>query len=88
VAGGWSTLAGLLAGRAARLGVQIRTRARVSAVPAGPTILATSLAAACSPREHRHAGWAMTTATLRPATMAGWAVTGELERAQPSRSGG
>jgi phytoene dehydrogenase-like protein len=46
VAGGWSTLAGLLAGRAARLGVQIRTRARVSAVPAGPTILATSLAAA------------------------------------------
>lgn len=201
VAGGWSTLAGLLAGRAASLGAQIRTQARVSAVPAGPAILATSLAlappgheliqitAACSPRErkadaerrvhrlldqawpgwraavrwqrscvrthctgaidlpgttwrdrpaisrshtlavatdqsaapgllaeaaitaaqlavqqlgqtvlaspspdaslprHRHAGRAMTTATLQPATMAGWAVTGELERAQPWRSG-
>ena len=46
VAGGWSTLAGLLAGRAASLGAQIRTQARVSAVPAGPAILATSLATA------------------------------------------
>jgi hypothetical protein len=46
VAGGWSTLAGLLARRAASLGAQIRTQARVSAVPAGPAILATSLATA------------------------------------------
>lgn len=47
VVGGWSTLAGLLAGRAASLGVQIRTQTRVPALPAGPTILATSLATAC-----------------------------------------
>jgi phytoene dehydrogenase-like protein len=46
VAGGWSTLVNLLAGRAASLGVQIRTRTRVPALPVGPTILATSLAAA------------------------------------------
>jgi phytoene dehydrogenase-like protein len=46
VAGGWSTLVGLLAERAGRLGAQLRTQARVPAVPAGPTILATSLAAA------------------------------------------
>ncbi len=46
VAGGWSTLAGLLAGRAASLGAQIRTQTRVTAPPAGPTILATSLATA------------------------------------------
>jgi phytoene dehydrogenase-like protein len=46
VAGGWSTLVGLLAGRAARLGAQLRTQTRVPVLPAGPTILATSLAAA------------------------------------------
>jgi phytoene dehydrogenase-like protein len=46
VAGGWSTLAGLLAERVASLGAQIRTQTRVPALPAGPTILATSLAAA------------------------------------------
>jgi phytoene dehydrogenase-like protein len=46
VVGGWSTLVGLLAERAARLGVQIRTRTRVSALPTGQTILATSLATA------------------------------------------
>ncbi len=46
VAGGWSTLAGLLAERAASLGAQIRTQTRVPAPPAGPTILATSLATA------------------------------------------
>ena len=46
VVGGWSTLVGLLAGRAASLGVEIRTRTRVAALPAGQTILATSLAAA------------------------------------------
>ncbi|HEX6471497.1 MAG TPA: FAD-dependent oxidoreductase [Streptosporangiaceae bacterium] len=46
VAGGWSTLVDLLAERAAGLGARIRTRIRVPALPAGPTILATSLAAA------------------------------------------
>jgi phytoene dehydrogenase-like protein len=46
VAGGWSVLAGLLAGRAASLGAKIRTHTRVAAVPAGPAILATSLSAA------------------------------------------
>jgi phytoene dehydrogenase-like protein len=46
VTGGWSTLVGLLAERAGRLGAQLRTQARVPALPAGPTILATSLAAA------------------------------------------
>jgi phytoene dehydrogenase-like protein len=46
VAGGWSTLVGLLADRAAGLGAQIRTQTRVPALPAGPTILATSLATA------------------------------------------
>jgi phytoene dehydrogenase-like protein len=46
VVGGWSTLVGLLAERAARLGVQIRTRTRVPALPTGRTILATSLATA------------------------------------------
>jgi len=43
---GWSTLVDLLADRAASAGVQIRTRTRVPAPPAGQTILATSLAAA------------------------------------------
>ncbi|MFF4615980.1 FAD-dependent oxidoreductase [Nonomuraea jabiensis] len=46
VTGGWSTLVDLLAERAAGLGARIHTRTRVSALPAGPTILATSLAAA------------------------------------------
>jgi len=46
VAGGWSTLVDLLAERAAALGVRMDTRTRVSTLPAGPTILATSLAAA------------------------------------------
>jgi phytoene dehydrogenase-like protein len=46
VAGGWSTLAGLLAERAADLGAQIYTQTRVAAPPAGPAILATSLATA------------------------------------------
>jgi phytoene dehydrogenase-like protein len=46
VVGGWSTLVGLLAERAASIGVQIRARTRVSALPAGQTILATSLATA------------------------------------------
>lgn len=46
VTGGWSTLIGLLADRAAGLGVEIRTGTRISGPPAGPAILATSLAAA------------------------------------------
>ena len=46
VAGGWSALVGRLAGRAASLGAQITTRTRVPALPAGPAILATSLATA------------------------------------------
>jgi phytoene dehydrogenase-like protein len=46
VVGGWSTLVGLLTERAASLGVQIRTQTRVAALPAGPTILATTLATA------------------------------------------
>ncbi|MET9251745.1 FAD-dependent oxidoreductase [Nonomuraea sp. NPDC003709] len=46
VTGGWSTLVDLLAERAAGLGAQISTRTRVPALPAGPTILATSLATA------------------------------------------
>jgi len=46
VTGGWSTLAGLLAERATSLGARVRTRTRVSVLPAGPTILATRLAAA------------------------------------------
>jgi phytoene dehydrogenase-like protein len=46
VAGGWSALVGLLAERAAGLGAELRTQTRVTDLPAGPTILATSLAAA------------------------------------------
>lgn len=47
VTGGWSTLVGLLAERAAGLGVQIRTETRVPTLVWGrPTILATSLATA------------------------------------------
>ncbi|MFI6504910.1 phytoene desaturase family protein [Nonomuraea typhae] len=46
VAGGWATLVDLLAERATGLGARIRTQARVSALPDGPAILATSLAAA------------------------------------------
>lgn len=46
VVGGWSTMVGLLAERAASLGTQIGTQTRVPAPPAGPTILATSLATA------------------------------------------
>ena len=53
VAGGWSTLVGLLAGRAASLGAQLRTQTRVPVLPAGPTILATSLAAARQ-LDHQH----------------------------------
>jgi phytoene dehydrogenase-like protein len=46
VAGGWSTLVDLLAERAKGLGAHVRAEARVPAVPAGPAIVATSLAAA------------------------------------------
>jgi phytoene dehydrogenase-like protein len=46
VVGGWSTLAGLLAERAAALGAELHTQTRMTALPGGPTVLATSLAAA------------------------------------------
>ncbi|HEU5417983.1 MAG TPA: FAD-dependent oxidoreductase [Streptosporangiaceae bacterium] len=57
VAGGWSALTGLLAGRAACLGVQIRTQARAAALPAGATILATSLATARQLTGDRSLSW-------------------------------
>lgn len=46
VVGGWSALVDILAERAAALGVSIRTQERVSVLPAGPTVVATSLATA------------------------------------------
>jgi phytoene dehydrogenase-like protein len=77
VAGGWSTLAGLLAGRAASLGAQIRTQTRVPALPAGPTILATSLATARQLTGDRSLTWpSARVATfdlgLRAGTSPGW----------------
>ena len=57
VAGGWSTLVGLLADRAAGLGVQIRTGTRVAALPAGRTILATSIATARQLAGDRSLAW-------------------------------
>jgi phytoene dehydrogenase-like protein len=47
VVGGWSNLVDLLAERAASLGAQLQTQTRVAALPAGPAMLATSLATAC-----------------------------------------
>ncbi|MEU8341116.1 FAD-dependent oxidoreductase [Spirillospora sp. NPDC048832] len=46
VVGGWTALVDLLAERAAELGVEIRTKTRVAVPPAGPAIIATSLASA------------------------------------------
>ncbi|GAB2889148.1 NAD(P)-binding protein [Streptomyces mayteni] len=46
VVGGWSTLVDLLARRAAELGARLDTETRISALSEGPTIVATSLAAA------------------------------------------
>jgi phytoene dehydrogenase-like protein len=57
VVGGWSALAGLLAGRAAGLGVQICTRTRVPVLPTGQTILATSLATARQLTGDRSLAW-------------------------------
>jgi len=57
VVGGWSSLVGLLAERAASLGVQIRTRTRVSGLPSGQTILATSLATARQLTGDRELTW-------------------------------
>jgi phytoene dehydrogenase-like protein len=57
VTGGWSTLVGLLAERAASLGTQIRTQTRVPAPPAGPAILATSLATARQLTGDRSLAW-------------------------------
>jgi phytoene dehydrogenase-like protein len=77
VVGGWSTLVGLLGDRAASLGVRIRTRARVTALPAGPVILATSLAAARQLTGDRSLVWpSARVATfdlgLRPGAGPGW----------------
>ncbi len=60
IVGGWSTLVGLLAERAASLGAQIRTQTRVPALPAGPTILATSLATARQLTGDRSLTWPST----------------------------
>ena len=57
VAGGWSTVVGLLVERAAGLGAQIRTRTRVPGLPAGPAILATSLATARQLTDDRSLSW-------------------------------
>jgi hypothetical protein len=57
VVGGWSALVGLLVDRAASIGVQIRTRTPVPALPAGQTILATSLAAARQLTGDRSLAW-------------------------------
>ncbi|WP_037062937.1 phytoene desaturase family protein [Pseudonocardia acaciae] len=57
VTGGWSTLVDLLAERATDLGVRIDTGTRVSAVPAGPAILATSLATARQLTGDRELTW-------------------------------
>jgi phytoene dehydrogenase-like protein len=57
VAGGWSTLVGLLDERATSIGVQIHTRTRIPALPAGQTILATSLAAARQLTGDRSLAW-------------------------------
>lgn len=46
VQGGWGRLIDSLVGRAEELGVALRTRGRVQAVPDGPTIVATSMTAA------------------------------------------
>lgn len=46
VAGGWSALAGALAGRAAARGVRIETGDKVTMVPDGPVVVATRLEAA------------------------------------------
>ncbi|MDR0341821.1 MAG: FAD-dependent oxidoreductase, partial [Nocardiopsaceae bacterium] len=77
VTGGWSTLAGLLADRAASLGVSMRTRARVTVLPAGPVILATSLTAARQLTGDRSLAWpSARVATfdlgLRPGASPGW----------------
>lgn len=84
VAGGWSTLVGLLADRAAGLGVTIRTRARVTALPAGPVILATSLAAARQLTGDRSLAWpSARVATfdmgLRPGASPGWFRVTDLD---------
>ena len=57
VAGGWSTVVGLLAERAASLGAQIHTRTRVPSLPAGPTVLATSLVTARRLTDDRSLTW-------------------------------
>jgi phytoene dehydrogenase-like protein len=84
VAGGWSTLVGLLAERAAGLGAQIRTQTRVPALPPGPTILATSLATARQLTGDRSLTWpSARTATfdlgLRAGAGPGWFRVTDLD---------
>ncbi len=57
VAGGWSTLVDLLVERATSLGVRISTQTRVPALPTGPTMVATSLAAARQLTGDRSLDW-------------------------------
>jgi len=77
IIGGWTTLVGLLTERAASLGVRIETRTRVSALPAGPTILATTLATARQLTGDRSLAWpgarvATFDVGLRADTSPGW----------------
>lgn len=57
VVGGWSTLVDLLTERATSLGARIRTQSRLPTVPAGPTLLATSLATARQLTGDRFLAW-------------------------------
>lgn len=43
IRGGWATLVGMLETRARELGVEIKTQSQISALPDGPTIIATEL---------------------------------------------
>jgi phytoene dehydrogenase-like protein len=85
VAGGWSTLVDLLAERAAGLGAQVRTEARVPALPAGPAIVATSLAAARQLTGDRSLTWPSARLVtvdlgLRPGPAPDWFRVMDLDR--------
>jgi phytoene dehydrogenase-like protein len=84
VAGGWSALVDLLVSRAASLGVRMRTESRVPARPAGPVILATSLAAARQLTGDRSLTWpsarvATVDLGLRAAGEPGWFRVTDLD---------
>jgi NAD(P)-binding Rossmann-like domain len=85
VAGGWSTLVGLLADRAAGLGARVRTEARVPALPAGPVLVATSLAAARQLTGDRSLTWPSARVVtvdlgLRPGPAPDWFRVMDLDR--------